>query len=251
VEESVNRRVFENLPVTVSYHKATTDMGLRKASQREGTLRVVSIGDLDRSACGGTHVRSTGEIGPVLIRKLDKIRGNVRIEFVCGMRAVHRARTDYDLLSRVARVFSSTLEDAADLAASQAERLAESEKARRKLWLEGASSRGRQLYVQTVPGGGGVRVHERKERSASDALRVEAQAFVAEGSAVFLALIDEPPSLLLAASQDSTIVAGAVLKPLLEGCGGRGGGNAQVAQGSVPDIISRDAVAEKLRQLVR
>ena len=58
--------------------------GLRKASEREGTLRIVSIDGLDRSACGGTHVRATGEIGAVLLRKLEKVRQTVRVEFLCG-----------------------------------------------------------------------------------------------------------------------------------------------------------------------
>ena len=69
-------------------------------------LRIVSIEGLDRSPCGGTHVRATGEIGVLLIRKLDKVRGNVRIEFLCGMRAVRRARRDFEALSRIARLFS-------------------------------------------------------------------------------------------------------------------------------------------------
>ena len=87
---------------SVALEDAAAATGVRKRTDREGELRIVTIRDCDRSACGGTHVRSTGEIGPVLIRKLDRIRGNVRIEFLCGMRAVVRARTDYDALSRIA-----------------------------------------------------------------------------------------------------------------------------------------------------
>jgi alanyl-tRNA synthetase len=104
VEERTNEVVVENRPVTVSFESAAEAQGLRRASDREGPLRIVSIQGLDRSACGGTHVRATGEIGPILIRKLDKIRGNVRIEFLCGLRALRRARADFDALSRVAWV---------------------------------------------------------------------------------------------------------------------------------------------------
>ena len=82
-------------------------------------LRIVTIEDLDRSACGGTHVRSTGEIGPVLLRKLDKVRQAVRIEFLCGMRAVRRARADFDALSRIAQLFSAPLDETPALVASQ------------------------------------------------------------------------------------------------------------------------------------
>ena len=58
-EARVNLLVGEARPVVVTFEDAATAAGLRKASDREGTLRVVSISGLDRSACGGTHVRST------------------------------------------------------------------------------------------------------------------------------------------------------------------------------------------------
>jgi uncharacterized protein (TIGR02270 family) len=90
-ETRANEAVFENLPVSVLFADSPEDLGLRKASDRSGVLRVISIEGLDRSACGGTHVRATGEIGPVLIRKLDKVRGAVRVEFLCGLRALRRA----------------------------------------------------------------------------------------------------------------------------------------------------------------
>ena len=63
-ELRANRIVTENRPVEVSFEDAASAEGLRKASDREGTLRIVTIRDLDRSACGGTHVRASGEIGP-------------------------------------------------------------------------------------------------------------------------------------------------------------------------------------------
>jgi len=75
-----NQAVCENRPVTLSFADNSQDLGLRKASERAGVLRLVDIAGLDRSACGGTHVRSSGEIGPVLIRKLDKVRNTVRVE---------------------------------------------------------------------------------------------------------------------------------------------------------------------------
>src|SRR5882672_8267714 len=69
-ERLANDVVFENRPVLVSYEEAGAVAGLRKPSGREGTLRVITIEGLDRSACGGTHVRATGEIGPILLGKL-------------------------------------------------------------------------------------------------------------------------------------------------------------------------------------
>ena len=53
-EERANAVAVENRPVEVSFEDASTAAGLRKSSAREGTLRIVTIRDLDRSACGGT-----------------------------------------------------------------------------------------------------------------------------------------------------------------------------------------------------
>jgi len=61
----------------------------------------------------------------------------------------------------------------------------------------------------------------------------EAQSFTAGGKAIFLALAEDPPSVLLAASADSGVNTGAVLKAALAEVGGRGGGNQLVAQGSL------------------
>jgi len=69
-------------------------------------------------------------------------------------------------------------------------------------------------------------------------MRARAQAFVAGQKSVFLAVCDQPPSLLLAASADSGIHAGDRIKAAVTVSGGRGGGNQQLAQGSVPDAAA-------------
>ena len=77
-------------------------------------------------------------------------------------------------------------------------------------------------------------------------MRVRAQAFVSGPRAVFLAVCDEPPSLLLAASGDSGIHAGERMKAAVTAAGGRGGGNQTVAQGSVPHTAALEAVVQSL-----
>src|SRR4029077_17852340 len=131
-ERRANQIVFENRPVSISFQNSSEDLGLRKATEREGQVRIISIQELDRSACGGTHVRATGEIGPILLRKLDRIRGNLRIEFLCGGRAVARARADFEALSEIARVFSAPLDEVPAMVEAQLERLQEAERARRR-----------------------------------------------------------------------------------------------------------------------
>ncbi|MCL4854619.1 MAG: alanyl-tRNA editing protein [Bryobacteraceae bacterium] len=59
-EARANEIVFENRPLAVEFRDASENLELRKPSERQGKLRIVTIEGLDRSGCCGTHVRSTG-----------------------------------------------------------------------------------------------------------------------------------------------------------------------------------------------
>src|SRR5581483_6418364 len=250
-ERRANQIVFENRPVTVNFQHSSEDLGLRKATDREGEVRIVSIKDFDRSACGGTHVSATGEIGAILLRKLDRLRGNLRIEFLCGARAVGRARADFEALSHIARAFSSPLDETPALVDAQREKLQEADKERRRLALELAQSGGRESHAGTVPGPDGIRRLLRRVDSLSEESRAEAQSFAAAGRAICLAFCENPPSVLLACSSDSAIHAGNALKAALSAVGGRGGGNAALAQGSVPSKEALDQVVQSLQSQLR
>jgi alanyl-tRNA synthetase len=246
-ELRANRIVGENRPVAIAFEDAAAALGLRKESGREGALRIVSIQGLDRSACGGTHVRSTAEIGAILLRKLERVRQTVRVEFLCGDRAVRRARADFEALSKAAQIFSAPLDEVPNLVAAHVETSRAQEKAHRKLELELAAYQGKELYRTTAPGAGGLRrVTRRADRGNLEDLRAIAQNFTAQPKAVFLAALADPPSLLLAASEDAGIDAGKLLKAALTEAGGRGGGTLRMAQGSVPDARSLDDVIAKL-----
>ncbi len=247
-ERRANEVVCENRLLAVSFEDAAQTRGLRKPSEREGILRIVSIEGLDRSACGGTHVARTGEIGPILLRKTERVRNTVRVEFLCGGRAVRRARADFDALSRVAQMVSVSLDEAPDVVAGQFEAARQAEKLRRKLETELAQVQGRELYSSTAPDADGVRrVWRRMPSGNLEDLRAIAQSFTAQARAVFAAALDDPPAVLLAASADSGLDAGKVLKAALVEAGGRGGGNPRMAQGSLPSRALLGQVFAKLK----
>lgn len=246
-EAAVNVEVFRNLPVGVSFEDAATAAGLRKASERAGTLRIVTIEGVDRAACGGTHVRSTGEIGAVLFRRVERVRRSVRLEFVCGGRAVTRARADFAALSRIAQGLSTSLDGAAEVVEGQAEQLRGLLSERKRLLQELAEERARALVGEAPPDAAGVRWIARAGGTESaEELRALAHAVAALPRAVLVAAVDDPPSVLLAASADSGVEAGSALKAALAAVGGRGGGSARVAQGSVPDAVAARAVLRTL-----
>ncbi len=247
VERRANEIIVENRPVGVHFRQAAETQGLRKPSSREGALRIVTIEGLDRCGCGGTHVRATGEIGLLLLRKLEKVRQTTRVEFACGARAIRRARADYEALWKTAQLFSAPLDEVPAVVAAQLEAARGHEKERRKLELDLAAYQGKELYEATAPGPDGMRrVTRRVEHGSLEELRAIAQNFTAQPKAVFLSTLADPPSILLAVSADAGIDAGKSLKAALAEAGGRGGGSPRIAQGSVADVGSLERVLEKL-----
>ncbi len=80
-------------------------IALRKMPDVDGPLRVVAIGDFDYSACGGTHVGRTGEVGLLSVLRTERMKRGTRIEFLAG----HRARADYARKHATIRELSAAL----------------------------------------------------------------------------------------------------------------------------------------------
>ena len=89
VELRANEVVFEDREIKTYFVPAEKigTVPLRRPPKKEGMIRVVEVSGFDFSACGGTHCRRTGEIGLIKIVRWDKIRNNLRFEFLCGWRA--------------------------------------------------------------------------------------------------------------------------------------------------------------------
>src|SRR6185437_199235 len=120
VEELANQIIAEDRTVRVnivprSQAEEWLALGdLRKLPPREGDIRIIEIASeiseevaaFDRSACGGTHVRSTGQIGGLHLRGIEKVRQGWRVEFVCGLRSARSARSDFQNLTEAGRALS-------------------------------------------------------------------------------------------------------------------------------------------------
>ncbi len=89
VEDLANRIGYENHPVEVFEAGKDEVEGLRvKMPIDRDVIRVVEVKDFDKSPCGGTHTRTTGEIGPIKILRWERVRDTNRVEFVCGTLAM-------------------------------------------------------------------------------------------------------------------------------------------------------------------
>ncbi|MBK9408661.1 MAG: alanyl-tRNA editing protein [Gemmatimonadetes bacterium] len=247
LERLANAGVTENRPVTVTFEEAEMATGLRKPSDRGGVLRIVSIEGIDRSACGGTHVRATGEIGAIMLRRVEKVRKATRVEFLCGMRAIARVRGEYDVLARLANGLSCSIDELPTLVPAQAEQLRALENDRRRLEGEVNAARARDVHAALPPGDDGVRrLLERRAGGKVDDARALALAFAALPKGVVAVAVAAPPAILVAASDDSGVDAGRLLKEALGAVGGRGGGSARLAQGTVPDAAALETVIAAL-----
>jgi len=103
-ERAANQVISEDRPIAVRYGtpEEFAGLGVRKEVQRSGILRAIEIEGADLQPCGGTHVKSTAQIGIVQVRRCTKMRQDWRVEFVCGRRATRVARRDFQLLRRAA-----------------------------------------------------------------------------------------------------------------------------------------------------
>src|SRR5579864_6419764 len=125
-ERLANEIILENRPVDIRFvtRAEAGKLGLRKIPPTErDELRLIDINDFDLTACGGTHVRQTGQIGCILLRKAEKVRQGYRVEFVAGLRAVAAARRDFTTLTETAGLFSAHIYDVPQQAAKSLEEI--------------------------------------------------------------------------------------------------------------------------------
>lgn len=129
VEEKVNRAIWNNLPVRVTYPDANTLKILSYRSKLELTeaVRIVEIPEIDRCACCAPHVKRTGEIGVVKILSAIHYKGGMRITIACGMRALNDYRKIREAGGHISVLLSAKQEEIFDAVKALKEKLRESE----------------------------------------------------------------------------------------------------------------------------
>lgn len=109
VEAEANHIVWENLPVK-AYFPTCDELRLLKYRSKieiEGAVRIIEIPGVDVCACCAPHVEKTGEIGIIKITGLQNHRGGVRINILCGERALKDYRSKADAVSQLSAVLSA------------------------------------------------------------------------------------------------------------------------------------------------
>jgi len=236
-ERAANQIIFEDRPVNVRYGTADqlSQLGVRKEVDRKGILRAIEIEAADLQPCGGTHVKRTGQIGVVLVRRCSKVRQDWRVEFVCGGRAERLARRDFQLLRETGEKLSCA---PGDLVSAAARALAERDanfKNLRAMQQRLAEAEAALALQTTPPAPNGFRVVSRFfEGVPADYLGFFATEFSKSQKAIAL-LAAEGGHLLFAQHPSAGKDMNALLKKVLEKIDGKGGGTRDFARGRLND----------------
>lgn len=255
VEDLANRVVFDNSPVNIHFadKKSLANFILRKLPAKDfDTLRLIQIGDIDCTPCGGTHVARTGEVGLIKIRCWERKNNAVRVDFVCGGRAMADYQQKNSIISSLTAALSVPVDGVENALAIQNERFRQLEKKvhffKESYFKELASN----LIAKAKRQNGALIIKHLISGQASSDAGMLAKALVNESNK--LALIgsvneeQDKAFLVFACSADVKINMAEVLKAVLPIINGKGGGSARFAQGGgKPDgIIQALTAAEKI-----
>jgi alanyl-tRNA synthetase len=220
-------------------------------------IRVVRIGDWDVEACGGTHLRSTGEVGLIKVLHTERIQDGVeRIVFASGRPALEYAqRVDRQVksLSELLSIPADRLETAVR-ALSERTRSLEKENAKFKQEIMAHDLRDSVRHAADVEG---VDLVTRVFNGARAETLIEtASMLVRQQPSLVLALcgIDANAAVIVLAGQEATkrgVNAGVVAAEMAKTLGGGGGGRASFGQGGGTKLEKADEALKIAMEVVR
>lgn len=237
IERKANKFIMADLPIKTEIlqrNAAESKYGftLYQGGAVPGKkLRVVSIGDIDVEACGGTHgmLRSTGEIGCFKIVKREGVQDGIeRITFKCGIPAINYIHEKEQLLR----------EASAALSVQESELVKTTERFFRE-WKEQKKkidSMG-ELLVR-----GEVNEILQQKKPVMRVLDLDADALrklatkISQSDKGAACLINKSGNVVCATGQKSTVSAKSLLDKVLKELGGSGGGGMHMAQGKANKI---------------
>ncbi|PYR29599.1 MAG: phosphoesterase [Acidobacteria bacterium] len=240
-EAEANRIVWEDRPVKVRYvtSEDAETLPLRKEPTRDGIF----------SACGGTHVNRTGAIGVIAINGSARCKGGLRVEFVCGGRALSRFRQLRDRSGEAARLLSVLPEEVP----TAVERLQSQGREQRRLVADLQSEltafRAEALVHTARPVSSGQLVLQVVDADAPGLKGVAASVVSRAGVIVALVSRSQPTLLVVARSSDVSVSAHDIVGRLTREFGGRGGGKSDLAQAGGLQA-SPEAILERAGQII-
>lgn len=237
-EDLANRIIVENRPVRAWFPNPDelTALRLRKISDKvTGAVRVVDIGGFDVTACGGTHVAYTGEVGLIKVIRLDSTKGKTRVEFRCGQRALVDYRAKNSLLHNLMGQLTTSWEQIPDVLDKLREENKALNRALRTTQEELMGYQAERLWQtahMTTPNGLVVVTMISHDYTPRDLQQLANQLVTHPSTVAILGIHGESGHLLVARSADVNIDVVPLLKQGLTQLGTeKGGGRPNLAQG--------------------
>ncbi len=235
-EAEANRVLSKDIPFVV-YEVSDVDLPripLRKPPKDAGLIRIVEVKDYDWSACGGTHVRSTAQIGLIKIMRAEKRGNETRVTFRCGLRAL----ADYSRLNTMTSKLMEMTSAGRYEISTVVEKLQTDARAERKA-LQDANAKLLAYEVDALLIDAALREGQRvivrvfENRDVNDVRAVAKLLTARAGVTALLGVAGEKCQLIFARSKDATSDMAQLLKRALAALSpaARGGGSADFAQG--------------------
>lgn len=252
VEAHANRLVYDNLPIKAYFvdDAGIAQLPLRRPPKVSGQIRIVEIDSIDYVACGGTHCRRTGELGPVKILRQERSRGNVRITFKCGQRALRDYQTKHDLLRAAAERFST---DVYSVPAAVERLQAQVQTLQREIATATEQLLQYEMEALLASSEGKPAIIARLYRDkTNDWVKQLAQQLQRQPQVVALlgTTNGQQATIYCARSEEISLDVGQLLRATLREVGGGGGGRPEIAQGGGIPATSVDLVFARLRDQI-
>lgn len=226
-----NEVVWEGRPVTVrTVTRAEAErLGATAPPEAGDTIRLVEVRGFDVQPCGGTHPRSTAEVGVVLVPGSERYKGGTRVRFVCGHRALAAFRTRAAILDRLGQTLSAPLESLPEAAGRTLEQLGEANRRARDLLERALEGEARRLLATVVEPGLVVAAYP--SWPAEDIRALATHLVRLAPCVALLGSRAEKAHIVFAQSAGLGHDIPGLVRSAVECLGGRGGGKGDIAQG--------------------
>jgi len=247
-EARANDIILENRPIETKWitEQELSNYNLRKEVAVTGEIRLVIIPDFDYNGCGGTHPTSTGQVSAIKILGTEKMKGNVRVSFVCGQRVLAELAMRKTVLADVAKQLSVPEVEAATALA----KLLATQKATEKA-LVAAKEELLTFEANALAASDNNIITAAFNNRSIQELQKLARFIVAERSDAIALLVSENEDKLQfvatrgAHGQTSMKELAAKVLPLING---KGGGSDQMVQGGGERIIAREQLLTAMQE---
>ncbi|MGE0552959.1 MAG: DHHA1 domain-containing protein [Gemmatimonadales bacterium] len=221
---------------------------LRKTPEVEGALRVVRIGDFDYSACGGTHVARTGELGLIHHLRTERIKRGSRVAFLVGGRARADYATKHAITQRLAAELTCSVVELPEAVGRLKDELQAARREIGRYKAEALTREAAELHARAEDLDGRALVVAAFESRPAEELRALVLDLTGRDSVV--ALVGSggaKTQLVFGRSESLELDLRPALKAALDAVGGGKGGGTRIVQGGGSQPATLAEVAEALR----